>query len=123
MVESEQRSTVGWAWSEETAWWWGWEGREEAGGAVRKHCSHPGERRCRLIGGVHSAVWVARGGRIWVEPAGHGGVGGQSDRAGEVEKGGTQVSGLAHEDGDAVAEMGSPGRGAGHTWKQMQHRQ
>lgn len=70
---------------------------------------------------------VGGGRRVhWVEPAGHGGVGGQSDRAREVEKGGVQVSGLAQsvdEDGGAVAEMGSPGRGARYTWKQMQHRQ
>lgn len=58
-------------------------------------------------------VRVGRGGCIWVEPAGHGGVGGPSDRAGEVEKGDAQASGLAQsvdEDGGAVAEMGSTGR-------------
>lgn len=48
------------------------------------------------------------------------GVGGKSDREGEVEKSGALVSGLVWVLGGGVAaEMGSIGGGAGCTWEQM----
>lgn len=111
MAESEQSSDMVWTCSEENA--------------LRE-----GEREWEdQLGSV--AVTQVRGDGTWTKMLAVGvgtrgrkdsGVGGESDRAGEVEEGGALVSGLAQcvdVGGGAVAEMGNTGGGAGCFWEQM----